>query len=232
MRCFKLGYLIDMAKKRSDMENSDLLDSTEWAMNASEVYGELMENVTLGNPRYRETEFEIIADGQADYELPDDFLTVLGVDYCSSPNDRRQLRMLQALERNTYSGVSQSEARGFAFLDSKIRLYPTPPAGQKYVMIYAPHPVRLECQGNNYNVDVVAPNGEKFMIYGMAELALIKEESFQAAQYCNAKVGEAKTAIQEWAGEQYIIEAQHPGVSNDYHNGAYDPAEHRNGGGR
>ena len=234
MRLFDLGYIIDMAKKRSDMENQDLLDDMEWRMNASEVYAELIQAVTLGNPRYRETELIINTNGESDYDLPDDFLTAIGVDYLSASDQPRQLRQIQSQERNVYTGVGQSEARAFAFINQKLRLYPTPPVNQEYRLVYAPHPIRIECQGPNYKIDVVAPNGEKFMIYALAELALIKEESLQSAKYCEMKADKALAFIEEWAGEQLISHAQRTVVSNDhqYDDHYSDPADYRGSGGR
>lgn len=230
-RKFSLGYLVDQARKRSDMEHQDLVSKEEWYSYASEVYAELFEKVVLGEPQRKRVEVTIPTDGSDTYDLPENFLTALGVDFIPTSGIRRKLYRLQVQERNRFEAVrGSSEARAFEFINDQIKLHPAPPAGQEYVLVYVPHATRLESQGPGFEIDVVAPSGEKFMIWGMAALALAKEESFDHATYAQQQADRAQAAIEEWASEQLISEANRRVVNSSELDYDDDPAFYYRGG--
>jgi hypothetical protein len=124
------------------MENSGLISDPEWRSMLSTIYGELYSTVAETGFRYWEREDTIVSDGQAEYALPDEHFSTIGVDYEYTANNyRRRLREQMVQERNRYSGVTSSEAFEYTLVARNLLLQPTPPAGQTYYHLYVPQPV-------------------------------------------------------------------------------------------
>lgn len=181
------------------MENSDLIPDTEWRGMLSTAFGELSSVMAESGLRYYESEDNLTTDGGATYALPDDHLSTIGVDYRvnASTGEYRQLYELMVQERTYFTNTGASEARAFALAGSNIVLYPTPPTGQTYRHVYVPQPADLSTEADDYDVDVVTPDGEDFLIWRAALLAIHKEEGDTSVAMANAE--RARARLYEWA---------------------------------
>lgn len=197
-RSFTVVQLITRAKQRSDMENDSMISETEWKSMLSTIYGEFYGVLVESGMRYFESEQTISTDGSSSYALPAAFLSTVGVDYLADANgERRALREMMAQERNRYSGISGSEAYEYAIVGSNIRLYPTPASGQTYYHVYVPQPTDLSGASDSDSVDVVTPDGEAFITWGLTVLALAKQET--DTSLARAEREAARERLYQWA---------------------------------
>ena len=176
-RNLTVAQLIDRAKKRMDMENSDVLSDAEWQENLSTVYGELYEEVADSGMRYFETEATIVADGSASYALPSDHLSTIAVDgEVSVGGNRYPLRESMVQERNAYTGsASSGRACEYALVGDTLKLYPAPSSGN-YFHTYIQQVADLSEVDTGTSVDVFTASGEKFVVFGLVILARTKEQ--------------------------------------------------------
>lgn len=199
-RLFDVSVLIDRAQQRAELENSDLISDNEWKGMLSTVYGELYGALVESGMRYFEAEQTISTDGTNDYNLPAAYLSTIGVDQLvnASSGERRALRELMAQERNYGSSVrSASQATHYAIVGSEIILYPTPPSGKTYYHVYVPQPTDLSAASDGTDVDVVTPDGESFVIWGLAVLALTKDDS--DPRFAASERDKARARLDDWA---------------------------------
>ena len=199
-RIFTLGTLVTRAQERVDMVNQSLLSTTEFKGHLSTVYGEMYSEILATGLRHFETTKTLTTTGSgADFDLPNDFLSVIGLDYIvDTQGHRRHLRELMAQERNIYRGASASDAQAYAIVgDKTITLYPTPPAAQTYELVYVPQPKDLSTAADSTELDVITPDGEAFLLWGVAVLALAKEES--DVQLALLERERMRERVREWA---------------------------------
>lgn len=224
-RTFTLGTLVTRAQQRCDMENSSLIGTTEWKGIISSAWAELYAMIAESGMRYFETTSTINTTGVANYALPTDHLSTIGLDYLPSGTTgvRYEVPELMAQERNYYSGISGQWARGFAMVGANVILYPTPPAGQVYVLTYIPQPTELSASADATNVDVVTPDGEAFLLWNAAVVALAKEES--DASLARAEREAARERVMSWATLRALHNGRRP-IAQDVL-GDRDPAEWR-----
>lgn len=185
-RTFTLGDLVTRAKRRVDMENESLVSDTEWKNNISTVYGEMHSILVNSGMRYFESEDTITAGGGTstgslyeDYSLPSDFNLSVAMDYVvnSTTQERWNVPMVMSQERNRFGTGGTNNAIGYAIVGGNVRLLPAPPSGQTYIHTYIPQPTDYSASADGTSVDVVTPEGEEFLLWGVAVIALIKEES-------------------------------------------------------
>lgn len=173
-----MGQLKGLCQRRADKENDAHVDSDEWAELISEVYGELHGAVSDTGARYFEREATITATGAASYALPDDHLSTIGIDrVVNAAGNRRELDELMVQERVLFAGQT-GDAWLWAFTGTNIALYPTPASGT-YMHIYVPQPTNLSSFGDGTSVDVINNDGLKFLVWGVASIALHKGEANQ-----------------------------------------------------
>ena len=100
-------------------------------------------------------------------------------------------------ERALWSGKTGSEATRYTMIDDRINLYPTPPAGQVYEMLYIGQPPFLSAFADEDLIDVVVPDGEAFLIWGVCVKALAKSES--SVQLAIAEREAARKRLETWS---------------------------------
>ena len=138
--------------------------------------------------------------GGGRYVLPTNYMASIGVDYLvsSSTGERRELYELMIQERNYASSVAgAAEAYAYALEGLFLRLYPQPPSGQVYYHTYVPQAPDLASAGTSTYVDVVTPDGENFLLWAAALIALQKEES--DIRGALAERERARARVEEWA---------------------------------
>lgn len=219
-RKFTIEQLLLAAQETADMENDDILSAAEWQRNLNSVYGQMHGILCETGMRYFESEATVTSDGGASYALPPDYLSTIGVDYeYTTAGARTQLAEMMAQERNVYTGQSagNSQARGWAVVGQNLTLYPTPPASQTYYHVYVPQADDLSTLVTSTEVDVVTPDGEQFLRWGMVVMAKAKEES--DARLALAERQAAEGRLREWATLRALNNPRRPVVIP--HGGGY-----------
>jgi len=224
-RLVTINALIDRAKKRADLENSTHISAVEWQSLVAEQYGELYGAVATSGLRYFETSSTLTTTG-ADYlSEPVQVLAVVGLSYLptGATGERQPLQELMIQEVPRFSGQTGSIARFFAVIDDRVYLYPKPPAGQSYELLYVP-------QATDYNdpadpdqfIDVVTPDGEAFLIWGTAVKALSKSES--DVRLAIAEREAARQRLEHWATLRSMTQPRRR-VVDDLVAHPWDPAD-------
>lgn len=182
-------------KRRSDKENDPHISDTEWNELINEQYGDLFLSVANTGLRYFEAFSTINATGAASYAEPTDLLSVVSIDKVNTDGTRYGLRELMVQERNRFAGQT-GDALYYALSDDDIFLYPKPASGT-YEMTYIPQSTDVSAYTDVDLLDVVTPDGEAFLIWGVAVKALAKSESdvMLAIQEREA----ARARLVEWA---------------------------------
>lgn len=179
-RRLTMATITTRCQQRADMENDPSISMAEWYALISEMYGELYTLVVDAGWEYFEYTQQLTSDGTNILsEVADHFATVQLAYLADASTGRyRALRPLNSQERVMRSGLNAApHATGYALVDDRIYLYPTPPSGQVYEMRYVPQPPDLTSYASTDVVDVVAPDGEALLIWGVTVKALAKSES-------------------------------------------------------
>lgn len=191
-----IAQLVASCQLRADKKDDGHVETAEWQEYISELYGELHGVVAETGARYFETEATITATGASSYSLPADHLSTVGVDLVlDSTGRRRPLDELMVQERDIFSGRT-GDAHMFAFTGASIVLYPTPSTGS-YKHIYVPQPTDLTAVAASTAVDLINNDGLKFLVWGVASIALHKGEVNQ--QRAMVERDAARSALVEWA---------------------------------
>ncbi len=178
-RRYTMADLITRCKQRVDMENHAVISDAEWKTLISEAYGELYTMVFESGMQYFEFTTDMVTDGTSVLNEVVDHMSTVSFAYLEDAvtGRYRDLRPLQPQERSQLSGRTGGAAVGFALVDDKIYLYPTPPSGQTYRMCYVPQSPELSAFETSDTVDVVMPDGLTFLIWAVAIKAMAKTES-------------------------------------------------------
>lgn len=213
-------------KRRADKENDDHIGTSEWKALISEQYGDLYSVVAGTGLRYFETTSTITTTGVASYDEPCALLALVGVDrIVDSSGTRRTLAEIMAGERAYFSGLA-GDATAYALVDDQLVLYPTPPSGQTYEMLYIPQPPDLSDAADDACLDVVTPDGEAFLIWGVAAKALAKAE--QSVDFAVSEREQARVRLTEWATLRAFNNPRRRVIADDPFDGSFlDPADWR-----
>ncbi len=192
-----MSILRSRAQQRCDMENNGLISTAEWNAIISEQYGDLHSIVSSAGGRYFETIDTISTTGATSYDEPEDHLgTVAVTRVIDSAGRRYDLTEIMAQERARWSGLTGT-AQVFALIDDKLYLYPTPPTGQTYELLYIPQPPDLTDYADSDVIDVVNTYGEAFLLWGAAVYGHNKGETDPALAISMRDKAEAK--LLDWA---------------------------------
>jgi len=213
-RTFKISALLSRARQRTDQENSDFVTDAELKGILSTGYAELYSILVESGMRYFESTEAITTDGSATTSLPSDFLATIGVDYCPGSSNRRQLGELMAQERNIYAGAGGSEATAYAIVGQDLTLYPTPPSGQSYELLYIPQPLDLSEADDDDTIDVVTPDGEAFLDAYLQVEIYSKESDHDSVRGAIAKRERARERVEWWSTQRAMYEHRRPAVSH------------------
>jgi hypothetical protein len=180
-RRFEMSTLVERCQRRADLEGDGHIAPAEWTALISEQYGDLFNVVSESGLRYFEFTATLTTTGAAYVTEPEDHFATLRIDYLvdgTTTGQRRTLDELMPQEEAAWSGHGgTAEARAYALVDDRIYLYPTPPTGQLYEILYIPQSPELGLYADDDIVDVVSPDGEAFLIWGVTVKALAKSES-------------------------------------------------------
>lgn len=229
-RRLEMGTVVERCQRRADLENDGHISAAEWLALISEQYGELYALVAETGLRYFEYTSTLTTTGAAYVSEPSDHLATVRIDYLvngTTTGERRALDELMAQEQPRWSGrTASNEARAFALVDDRIYLYPTPPSGQSYEILYIPQPPDLSTFASDDCVDVVTPDGEAFLIWGVAVKALAKSES--NVQLAIAEREAARERLVAWATMRAFNQPRRR-ISGEFDGplSGYDPADWR-----
>lgn len=185
--------LIERFKQRCDMVGDDSIDRSEWLSYASEVYGELCTEASLGAAsRYFETSTTITADGSVSYDEPADHYATERIVEVLDDGRERPLRELQPHEEAAYRGRT-GIAAGWLHVDDQLFLCPAPASGT-FKWFYIGQPTDLSAYTDADIVDVISPAGESFLVWGVAILA--KAKGGKDVQLALAEKERARTRLQ------------------------------------
>jgi hypothetical protein len=193
-----MATLVTRCKQRVDKESDNSISSSEWKTLISEAFGELWGVVAESGLRYWEATQTFTADGSASYSEPSDMLALIAVDHLvdgTTTGTRRTLDEAMVQERDRWSGITGT-ARVYSLVDDQLYLWPTPASGT-YEWRYIPQATDLASYGDSDAVDVVTPEGERFLIWCVAVKALAKSES--DVSLALQERDQAKAALLEWA---------------------------------
>lgn len=217
-RRFTMETLVTRCKQRADKENDDSISNAEWKALISESYGELYTAVAETGMQYFEYVATITTDGSDSYDEPDDHLATICLDrVIDAAGRRRTVREIMAQERSRWAGRSSGEALVFAYVDDQIYLYPTPPAGQTYELLYVPQSPDLSLYADADIVDVVCPAGEAFIIWHATIPALNKSES--DVRLAMAQADRLLAKAEEWAINKALSQPRRRVIDD------FDPSE-------
>lgn len=178
------------------MENRLSISATEWKGYISTIWAELYGLVVEAGLRYFETTEDITADGSDSYAEPESILSTVGVDrVVNAQGERRPLYEMMAQERHRFAGRT-GVAVAFAHVNRLLYLYPKPSTGS-YQWLYVPQPTDLTSSADATEVDVVTPDGESFVLWGVAVQAFGKEGS--DTSLARAERDEARERVMNWA---------------------------------
>lgn len=228
-RLIRADTLVTRGKQRADMENTTFVADTEWKFHLSTAYAELYSILVASGLRYFERTATLVTKAsRATYPLPADFLSGIGLDYLVSATtgERRELVELMAQERNVYAGLTGSaEARAFAYVGPNLVLYPQPPAGQSYEIVYVPQPADLSDVADTDEIDVVTPDGEAFLLWSMAVIARDKEESDITTAMAERE--RARARVEEWSTLRALNSPRRRIVADELASYRYDAGDWR-----
>jgi hypothetical protein len=191
-----LGTLVTRCQQRVDFEGDGHIATSEWKALISEQNGELQLLVAETGMRYFETEATVTATGATSYALPADHLATLGIEFVrDAAGTRRPLQEVMIQERAAVVGRT-GEAYAYAIIGQNVELYPVPGSGS-YKHIYIPQPPDISGAIDATSVDVVTPDGEAFLIWGVAVKALSKGEA--DVRVAMAEREAARERLRTWA---------------------------------
>jgi hypothetical protein len=187
------------------MENSSLISDSEWNALISEVYGELFSEVAASIERYFESVATVTATGATSYDEPTDHLSTIRIARVDSSGRQCHLKELRSQDEVHFIGARGSDAAYWALVDDQLFLYPNPSSGS-YKWYYLPQPPDLASYADGDLVDVYCPAGLKFLVWGVAAIALAKAES--NSQLALQKQEQARDEVQYWAANRNLAEGK------------------------
>lgn len=199
-RRFFVSALLSRIRAVTDTEGDDHITDSFLKAQLSTIYGQLWGTVVETGLRYFETRTSLVTDGSNLLDEPDNQFAVVGLDHIESGTGRRyEVTELMAQERTWVAQpwVTGTRARFFELVDDQFRLYPTPPTGQTYELLYIPQPPDLTAADDAELVDVVTPDGEAFLTYGVSALVLARKD--QDPTMMQQEREAAKVRLSSWA---------------------------------
>lgn len=160
-------------------------------------YGDLYGVAASAGLRYFETSTTFTTTGLSYLAEPVDHLSTIDTieRVTDSAGHLRRLRQLMPQERSVWAGRT-GHARRWELADDRINLYPTPPAGDQYILRYIAQAPDLSTYADTDLIDVVNADGLSFMIWGSAVrfLGRIRSDVTLAVQEREA----ARARFQMW----------------------------------
>lgn len=199
-----LAQLRTAVRQRADMVNSTFITDAELNSYINNSIAELYDLILqkYGNDYFvSSSNISLVVDQEA-YNLPADFLKVLGVDLQIASNDWITLKPFMFAERNRYTSTSLRGYYGASFYRYRLRgnqiiFNPVPNVTNTVRVWYVPRPTTLTLDADTFD----GYNGwEEFAIVDAAIKCLQKEESDVSVLLAQKKALE--TRIEEAAGNR------------------------------
>jgi hypothetical protein len=179
-----LGQVRLAAQQRADMVNSDFITTQEWNSYISHSYAELYDILAqvYGDEYFVAAPYELTLTGAAFYDLPKDFMKLLGVDLSisSAGTGWLTLKKFSFIARNRYIyGNTPVSFLGilnlkYRLVGDQIEFVPVPAANQKARIWYIPRPCVL--MSDSDLLDGVS-GWDEYVVVDAAIKAMQKEES-------------------------------------------------------
>ena len=196
-RSVTIATLLTRCKDRVGLANDLHISDAEWQVLIAALLNELAMAVNDSGMRYYETTATIVATGATYYALPAGHLGTVAVYYVADSAGRRiPLTEIMVQEAQDYVGLTGTPAGFYALAGANIELYPTPASGS-YAHVYIPQPTDYATIITSTTVDVVTPDGEEFVIEGVACKALPKSEADRSTHLDDRDA--AKQRLIDWA---------------------------------
>jgi hypothetical protein len=189
-----LGTLVTRSQQRANqLAGGGPVETPEWKEIISEYFGRAHAVVSDAGARVFETEATI---NLANLALPTDHYQSIGVDQIlDSAGRRREIAELMVQERGVLAGQT-GEASAWSIAGTNLQLFPSPSTGT-YKHIYVPQPTDYSVASDSTSVDVMTIDGEIFIIWGVASVALHRVESAQQRAIAESEAALAR--LKEWA---------------------------------
>lgn len=224
-RSVTVSTIMDSVRERVDDEGAVLADDTELIRYIDRAWTRLYAKYAAAEPdRFRTTATLSLSGNTA--ALPSDWLATIGVDYQENSSTFYPLRRLHEAERHTFNGqATGSRALAYRVIGSNIVLYPTPPAGQTYVLIYLPTATALTASGDTID----CRNGHDEYLSMLVARRLLKQEQAYEGDF-EDEIGRIESELMEEAHMRYLNEPELMfGLTRlrGYAADEVDPAEYR-----
>jgi hypothetical protein len=222
MRSVTLGTLVTRCQQRADKENDSSIGTTEWKTLVSEMVGELHELADEAGHRYFETTATITATGASSYTVPADHLAtirIVKVD-ANGRNPRKLVEVQVHDDEHPLSGQT-GEARFYAVIGQTIEFYPNPASGS-YRHRYVPQPADLGSSDDSTAVDLITPDGEALVVWGVAVKAMAKAQD--DVQVAMMERDAARERVKTWLnGRSLVTPRRMMPVADDLDSYPFDP---------
>jgi hypothetical protein len=199
-RRFTMSALVQRCKQRCDLEHDSHISDAEWKALLSEQYGELWSIVAETGYRYFESTHTITATGADGYAEPADHYATVQVTRVDDSGREHILDELMHQEEPRFKGLTGA-ATFWTLVDDRLYLYPKPESGT-YRWYYLQQPTGLADYADDDVIDVVTPDGEAFLIWGVAVKARSKSES--DTQLAMVERERYRNQLQFWAAQRAI----------------------------
>ena len=229
-RLIDMSALVLRSKQRADKVGDDHIggsDTSEWNRLISEVWGADVFSVVAGTGlRYFETTADLVSDSDAYLDEPTNCLSVIRLNYVGTGGIESELDEVNAYEESFFKTSTQTAnpSRYFALVDNRIYLYPPPASGKTYRLTYIPQAPDVSGYASDACVDVVTPDGEACLIWGVAALARAKAS--QDASFHMQQSEKYRERLIGWAAERVMAQPRRRVVRLDVPGDrSTDPAE-------
>lgn len=228
-RTIEMGDVLTRARALADKESTDdHIPSAMWRQFVSMVYGADVFAVVAGTGgRHFETKATLTTSGAAYVAEPSNLLSLIGVDYVDSSGRHYPLDPLEAQEEAFYAGTATGgRAYLYTLVDDRLYLYPPPATDQTYEVQYIPQAPDVSGFADDECLDVVTPDGELCLIWGVAAYGLVRAKQDASFHFDRHQFHRQKHL--EWAAERTMTEPRRRIVKfEDLGRHGFDPADWR-----
>jgi hypothetical protein len=226
MRSVLLSAIITRCRQRTDLEGDTHVSDAELQVAISAQVGEMHMLVDAAGMRYHETTATITATGASSYTLPTDHLATIRISQVdANGRNPRRLNEVQIHDEEHPQLGQAGQAQDYAIIGQTIEFYPNPTTGS-FKHRYIPQPVDIGAVVTSTSIDLISPDGEEFVIEGVACKVLRKSET-STDGYILAR-NEARERLKEWAMARSFVTPRHQVMARYGEDYDSDPSSYRN----
>lgn len=177
MRTYTIAQLITRIRAVADINGTDVfVTDAELQVQMDEGYSELVDILARASIHQFETSYSFTTTGATDtYAIPSDHYKSLAVDYKYATDRYVKVDPLMFEERNNFMLGINGSARGWRLVGENIVLYPKPPSGQVYRLIYIPAPANISTSSTSTTIDGIA-GWEEYIVQYVVRFVKTKQE--------------------------------------------------------